>query len=249
MIIGEQIMDEIGSEQAHLTKRWLRPSRRLLEIGCSSGYLTRHYRDKAERIVGFDINSSALRSARRRHPALPFVSGEVECLPFAADSFDAIVMLEVIEHTGSDNLALQEIRRVLRPGGILVLSTPHAGLFAFLDPCNLRKTVEHLLPGVYRAIARVAKFESGQFTDNIERHRHYRLAELQALLGPEFSVRAVHRGGLLLYPLAAMGISIVGRLWQSPAVLRRLFRLLNWDYRRRFGRLSYNVMILAEKKG
>ncbi|HEX9444303.1 MAG TPA: class I SAM-dependent methyltransferase [Candidatus Binatia bacterium] len=247
MIIGEEIMAEIGSEQAHQASRWLPTSERLLEIGCSSGYLTRHYRTRAKRMVGFDINPSALQAAAKRHPGVPFVCGDVEHLPFREGSFDAIVMLEVIEHTASDSAAIEEVRRTLKPQGALVLSTPHAGLFAFLDPCNIRKTAERLFPRLCRVAASAARFESNQFTENMERHRHYRPQQIIGLLGPDFEVHAMHRGGLLLYPLAAASISVVGRLWRSRAVLRWLFRLLNWDYRRRFGRFSYNLMILGEK--
>lgn len=247
MILGEQVMEELGSGQAHLAAEWLAPGQRLLEVGCSSGYLTRHYRGKTKQLWGLEINLSALRSARRRHPGVPFVCGDVEHLPFADSAFDTAVMLEVIEHTGSDLTAIAEIRRVLKPGGTLILSTPHAGLFAFLDPYNLRKTVQRRFPLLYDAAARLARFESGQFTDNLERHRHYRLEELSSLFGRDFTIRAVHRGGFLLYPLVATSISVSARLWNSPRLLRWLYRLLNWDFRLRFGRLSYNLMIQAEK--
>lgn len=247
MILGEQVMEEIGSGQARLAGEWLPAGERLLEVGCSSGYLTRHYRGKAEQVFGFEINLSALQGARSRHPAIPYVCGDVERLPFADDAFDTVVMLEVIEHTGSDLAAIAEIRRVLKPGGTLILSTPHAGLFAFLDPYNLRKGAQRRFPRVYDRAARLARFESGQFTDNLERHRHYRLEELSALFGRDLTIRAVHRGGLLLYPVAAASISVVARLWSNPRMLRWLYRLLNWDFRLSFGRLSYNVMVLAEK--
>jgi hypothetical protein len=82
----------------------------------------------------------------------------------------------------------------------------------------------------------------------MERHRHYRLEELVGLLKQGFTIRAVHRGGLLLYPLTAASISVAGRLWNNQRVLRWLFQLLNWDFQCRFGPLAYNLMILAERK-
>ncbi len=247
MILGEQVMEEIGTGQAHVATRWLPSGQRLLEIGCSSGYLTRRFLGKTERLCGLDMNGSELRHAKRRHPNVPFVCGSAEHLPFADDSFDVIVMLEVIEHTCSDMAALAEIRRVLKVGGTLVLSTPNAGLFAFLDPYNLRRAMERRFPTAYSLAGRLVRFKSGQCTDNLEWHRHYRLEDLTAMLNPDLTIRKVYRGGLCLYPLTAATISLVARLWNSPVVLRWLFRLLNWDFHLRFGRLSYNVMILAER--
>lgn len=247
MILGEQVMEELGTGQANVASAWLPSGRRLLEIGCSTGYLTGRFLGKVERVFGFDINWQALRHAKQRHPNVPIVCGSVEHLPFADGSFDVIVMLEVIEHTESDVSAVSEVRRVLKVGGTLILSTPNAGLFAFLDPFNLRRAIQRRFPIAYGVVGRLVRFESGQFTDNLEWHRHYRLEELTSLLGRDFTIHSVYRGGLCLYPLMAATISLVARLWNDPTMLRWLFRLLNWDFHLRYGRLSYNLMILAER--
>ncbi len=249
MILGEEILERVGTGQARLAATWLPAACRLLEIGCSAGYLTGRFIGRAERVFGLDINLPALRSARRRHPRVPVVCSDVENLPFADASFDAIVMLEVLEHTRSDKDALAEVRRVLRVGGTLILSTPHAGMFAFLDPYNVRRAVQQRFPRLYAAAGRRVRFESGQFTDNLERHRHYGLAELASLLELGFAIRAVYRGGLLLYPLVGGCASVVARVSRSQRVLRCLHALVRWDFSRRFGPLSYNVMILADKRG
>lgn len=248
VVLGEQVMEEVGTGQAHMAAAWLPAGKRLLEIGCSTGYLTRLFLGKAGRMFGLDMNCTALSRAKRRHPNVSLACADVEHLPFADSSFDAIVMLEVIEHTRSDVAAIAELRRVLKVGGILVLSTPHAGLFAFLDPYNLRRAMQRTFPVAYKVAGRLVRFESGQYTDNLERHRHYRLEEQSSLLECDFIIRAVYRGGLCLYPLMAGSISVMGRLWNNSSALRWMFRLLNWDFRCRFGPLSYNLMILAERK-
>ena len=247
MILGEQVMEELGTGQAHVASAWLPSGQRVLEIGCSTGYLTRHFLGKAEQVCGLDMNASALSCAKRRHPNVPFVCGSAEHLPFADDSYDAIVMLEVLHHTGSDVTAVPEVRRILKVGGTLILSTPNAGLFAFLDPFNLKRAIQRRFPISYGVAERLVRYESSQFTDNLVWQRHYRLEELTSLLERDFSIRAVYRGGLLLYPLMAVSISVGARLWISPAALRWMFRLSNWDFRRRFGLLSYNMMILAKR--
>lgn len=248
MIIGESVLEEIGTGQALVAAQWLPAAKRVLEIGCSTGYLTRLFAGKAERIVGLDMNRAALRQAGRRHPSMPLACGDAEHLPFADAAFDAIVMLEVIEHTQSDVAAVSELRRVLKPGGILILSTPHAGLFAWLDPYNVRTTFQRKLPAVARLSERLVRFSSGQFTDNLEWHRHYRVAELRRMLEQDFTIRTVYRGGFWLYPVTAASISVIGRLWNNRALLKWMFRLLNWDFRLRAGPLSYNLMMCAERR-
>ncbi len=247
MILGEEVLEQVGTGQARLAATWLPAARRLLEIGCSTGYLTGRFVGRAERVFGLDINLRALRSARRRPHGVPVVCSDVENLPFADACFDAIVMLEVLEHTRRDKDALAEVRRVLRVGGTLILSTPHAGMFAFLDPYNVRRAIQHRFPRLYAAAGRLVRFESGQFTDNLERHRHYGLAELVSLLEPGFAIRGVYRGGLLLYPLLGACASIVARVSRSSRLFRGLHALVNWDFSRQCGRHSYNVMILAER--
>ncbi|MER6089452.1 class I SAM-dependent methyltransferase [Streptomyces bluensis] len=99
----------------------------VLDVGCGDGtaaataapFLAGH------RIVGVDWSQDALRRARAR---LPYpVRGELTDggLPFASAVADAVLFSEVIEHLVDPDAALDEIRRVLRPGGHLMLSTPN----------------------------------------------------------------------------------------------------------------------------
>jgi SAM-dependent methyltransferase len=248
MIIGEKILEEIGTGQAFRAAQWLPSSRRVLEIGCSSGYLTHLFSSKANHIVSIDMNPAALTRALTRRSSTPVACANAEHLPFAAGSFDAIVMLEVIEHTSSDVAAITELRRVLKPGGMLILSTPHAGLFSWLDPYNVRQVFRQAFPALYRAGAKMVRFESGQYTDNMQWHRHYRMNDLRALLESDFIIDKTYRGGLLLYPVVAALISVLGRVLNSQALLSILFRMLNWDFHRPYGPLSYNIMLRGLKK-
>jgi SAM-dependent methyltransferase len=248
-VLGEDVMERLGTGQARLAGAWLPRGGRVLELGCSTGYLTRHVAGGADTAIGLDLNRRALAGARRRHPRAPLVCGEAGALPFATASLDAVVMLEVIEHAPSDAAAVREVARVLRPGGTLILSTPNAGLFAWLDPYNLRRRLQRRFPRLARGAARLARFETAQLTEGLEWHRHYALVQLTALLEPHFAVRRVHRGGLLLYPLVAAAISVASRLTRNRAVIASLHRLLAWDFRLRFGRLSYNLLLLAERRG
>jgi hypothetical protein len=112
----------------------------------------------------------------------------------------------------------------------------------------VRRAIQRRLPGLAKASARLVRFQSGQFTDNLEWHRHYRLSELRRMLERDFTIRTVYRGGLWLYPVTAATISVIGRLSDNQALLKRLFQLLNWDFRLRAGPLSYNLMMLAQRR-
>ncbi|WP_037885287.1 class I SAM-dependent methyltransferase, partial [Streptomyces viridochromogenes] len=104
-----------------------RPPATVLDVGCGDGsaaavaarVLAGH------RIVGVDWSQDALRRAAHRLPGV--VRGELSDggLPFGAGSADAVLFSEVVEHLVDPDGALDELRRVLRPGGHLMLSTPN----------------------------------------------------------------------------------------------------------------------------
>jgi SAM-dependent methyltransferase len=80
---------------------------------------------RAERIVGIDISASVVREAARRNPSLEAVVADVRALPFPAGSFDVVVSNSTLDHFDSEaaiDEALAELARVLRPGGVLVVT-------------------------------------------------------------------------------------------------------------------------------
>ncbi|MEU8776795.1 methyltransferase domain-containing protein [Streptomyces sp. NPDC048606] len=104
-----------------------RPPATVLDVGCGDGsagavaarVLGGHH------VVGIDWSQDALRRAAPRLTQV--VRGELtgDGLPFAAESADAVLFSEVVEHLVDPDGALDELRRVLRPGGHLMLSTPN----------------------------------------------------------------------------------------------------------------------------
>lgn len=108
--------------------RTLEPYRRLdriLEIGCGGGLFVRAATDQGWDVYGTEISPSCAAVLRplmgsRLH------EGTVDTAPFADGSFDAAVMIEVIEHLVDPLPYLVAIRRLLRPGGAIFLTTPNA---------------------------------------------------------------------------------------------------------------------------
>ncbi len=77
-------------------------------------------------LIAFDISSRVLAFGKDSYgEAISFVTGDAGTLPFSKDSLDSIVCLEVIEHVPDAERVLREIARVLRPEGLLIISTPN----------------------------------------------------------------------------------------------------------------------------
>ncbi|MGH2894263.1 MAG: class I SAM-dependent methyltransferase [Solirubrobacteraceae bacterium] len=112
--------------------------RDLLEVGCGRGGGTAHLADvmHPRSVTGLDLARRAVARAQRRYsrPGLRFIAGDAEELPFADASFDALLTVEST-HCYSDTVRfLREARRVLRPGGVLLLADfRHAVLPAGAD--------------------------------------------------------------------------------------------------------------------
>jgi SAM-dependent methyltransferase len=108
--------------------RELQRTPRVLDVGCGEGYFTAELAHRGAAAVGADVSCEALRRARELHPEL-----ELRALPslgpwpLADADFDVVWAGETIEHVADTAAWLSELRRVLRPGGALLLSTPAHG--------------------------------------------------------------------------------------------------------------------------
>jgi SAM-dependent methyltransferase len=98
--------------------------KRVLDLGCRSGALTRHFLD-GNTVVGLDVDAAALEKAATLGIE-PVQANVEEPLPFDDRSFDAVVAGELFEHLQFPDALVAEIARVLRPGGVLVGSVPNA---------------------------------------------------------------------------------------------------------------------------
>jgi 2-polyprenyl-3-methyl-5-hydroxy-6-metoxy-1,4-benzoquinol methylase len=111
----------LGHLLAHLAA-----GERVLDLGCGEGAFAGELAANGARVTGADVAQEPLRRARSRHPQLEFVHVGGE-LPFAQEEFDLVWLGEVLEHVQDCLGLLGEVRRVLRPGGQLVCSTPDHG--------------------------------------------------------------------------------------------------------------------------
>lgn len=92
-----------------------------LDAGCGTGLNLRHLPVGS---MGIDINPRNVAIVRERLPSYEVVQGDIEAMPFADETFATVVCTEVLEHVPDAPKAIAEIRRVLRPGGAFIGSTP-----------------------------------------------------------------------------------------------------------------------------
>ena len=98
----------------------------VLEMGCATGETCYVVSQTGARVAGCDLSAEAIRLARSRYPRLDFRVGSAEEIPFPDHSFDVILAFELIEHLSSPTKFISQVRRLIKPGGILVLTTPNA---------------------------------------------------------------------------------------------------------------------------
>ncbi len=101
------------------------PGLDVLEAGSGEGYGASLLATEARSLVALDYDAYATQHAHRAYPGLPLVRGNLVSLPFAQAWADVVVSLQTIEHLWDQTRFVTECLRVLRPGGLLVLSTPN----------------------------------------------------------------------------------------------------------------------------
>lgn len=120
-----------------------------LEAGCGEGYGADLLSQVARSLVALDYDAYATAHVRAAYPHVPVVRGNLVALPYADASFDVVVSLQTIEHLWDQDAFVAECVRVLRPGGMLVVSTPNTLTFPpgniyhpkELEPAELRALV------------------------------------------------------------------------------------------------------------
>ena len=106
----------------------LRSGERVLDLGCGAGDFTALAADAGAEVIGVDVAQAALRRASSRHPGLDFRLAPIDGpLPLDDNAFELVWAGEVIEHVADTARWLSEVRRVLVPGGRLLLTTPNHG--------------------------------------------------------------------------------------------------------------------------
>lgn len=105
----------------------IRPADAVIEVGSGEGYGTNLLSERAARVVGLDIDRATVEHASKKYASekVRFALYDGSAIPFPDSTFDLAVSFQVIEHIRDDAGHVAEICRILKPDGILVLTTPN----------------------------------------------------------------------------------------------------------------------------
>ncbi|MCX2726875.1 class I SAM-dependent methyltransferase [Thermomicrobium sp. 4228-Ro] len=185
--------------------------KRVLDVGCGDGYGAAELASVARWVVGLDSDRSALRHAAQRYrtPNLSWVQATAERLPFRSGSIDVVCCFQVLEHLANPAHFLAEVRRVLAPGGLLLLTTPNReAVLSGLNPHHVREydaeSLRNLLASFFEHVEGLGVFPSARVRTYRETNRQAveRLLRLDRFglhqrLPPELRAR-LHALGTLL---------------------------------------------------
>jgi len=141
-------LEQLLSNEVDLAFRWRvrvafayldpQPGERILDCACGLGYhLMALSRLVPCRLYGLDRDRQRLAFARQGAPAeASLCLGDIYALPYQDACFDKVLLVEVLEHLEDDVAGLREVWRVLKPGGTVAVTVPHADYPLLYDPVN-----------------------------------------------------------------------------------------------------------------
>ena len=231
-------------------RQWLDfPLGRFLDFGCGRGVLADNVAHRCTEWHGVDVNKHVVQDAQARYAGHTFCtidrSGRT---PYPDDFFDTVAIVEVIEHVPDERRTLAEIGRILRPGGTLILTTPHKGILTFLDPGNFKFLLPALHRFVHVRILRNRRYYHERFvrtkdfglvgdisaaSNRRSWHRHYRPGEIAVFCSPHMVLEkyavyfpAMRAFMLLQGVLRVLTAGFVKRIpWPLSALERHLSRI------------------------
>lgn len=220
------------------------PVESILDIGCAHGSGLNLLSGKARKLVGIDMDEAALEQGKANYPHLEFIHQTANLLPFDDNMFDIVVLAEVIEHVGDQNkqLVIDEAHRVLKEGGLFILTCPYAGLFAWMDPMDFKRRFPH----IYRFYMKRTGYRP--HTPIEIGHKHLSFRELKRLFRGRFRFETVRYCGCLT-PFLTGILAVDSRLHLLPVDFHQsINRFRGWESGFACAKpLAFNIRLCARK--
>lgn len=144
----------------------LAAGKKVLDIACGEGYGTALLATVAAEVCGVDIDADTVRHAADKYKAtnLSFTAGRADAIPCKDQKFDVVVSFETIEHHDRHDAMMQEIKRVLKPGGILIISSPDKQYYSdatgYKNPFHIKELYKDEFENLVRKYFVYANFYS-----------------------------------------------------------------------------------------
>ncbi|OGS22895.1 MAG: hypothetical protein A2252_07400 [Elusimicrobia bacterium RIFOXYA2_FULL_39_19] len=159
--LGTTFADE---KKGEIIKNWIGQNKKVLDLGCRDGYLTKHY-SAGNDLTGVDIDKSALQiCANNLKINTLWLNLNEENIPFDDNTFDVVVASEIIEHLFSPEKTLEKVMKVLKRNGLFIGSVPNS--------FRLKNRIKFML--------------GKEFEDDITHLHHFSIKELKILLNRYF---------------------------------------------------------------
>jgi GT2 family glycosyltransferase/2-polyprenyl-3-methyl-5-hydroxy-6-metoxy-1,4-benzoquinol methylase len=148
---GERFVPEVEGDiklehvHRYLAVRHLARGKRVLDIACGEGYGSKILSAEAVSVVGVDVDDASVVHAAATYTDanIKFLRGDIVAIPLGDASVDLVVSFETLEHLTDHRTMMREIKRVLTPGGVLVVSSPdkreYSDLPNYKNPYHLRE--------------------------------------------------------------------------------------------------------------
>lgn len=198
----------------------------MLEVGCASGGVLAWFRDQGAQVLGVEPAGEIAQLARDRL-GLPVITSTLEEAPLEGRTFDLVFASEVIEHVLSPTAFLRRCQELLRPGGLLVLSTPNyaAGRELGLRWLGFQMSFEHLYFYDKASLQRLAGKVGLEFSTIEYVGMERTLEQYRAMTAHHAAAKAV-KGGATSPAAPATASQKARRLLRAVPGVRPLWRML-----------------------
>lgn len=145
----------------------------LLEVGCGEGRGIDWLLPAITSYTAIDKIAPVIEQLQKKYPQAKFLSGNIPPLSvFADNSFDSLVSFQVIEHIKDDRLFLKEINRVLKPGGIALITTPNRPYSLSRNPWHIREYTARELTDLAKTIFSHVTMKGIAGNDKVMEYHH-----------------------------------------------------------------------------
>ena len=243
-------------------KKWIpQKCHLLLDLGCKNGVITSSYLGYSQKVVGVDKAYNHLLKAGEKYSKIKFINGDASFLPFKDSCAEVIVLVEILQYITEIEKIFSEAYRVLKPGGILIISLPQKrGFSKYLNFFNYDK-----IKTIFKKEDKALREESTFYLHSFK--------EVENLSKGLFNIKEHERKGFLLYPISYTLLMVLVNLtslllpdtkkqeknliiFSYSILLFSFFRLLFWffgflmviDSNLNFWKFSYSLLISMQKE-